>query len=259
MSVILKALRTQKKEEQIKEGLNGEGVEQPEIASVFGQQNSGSLGRFFGVKVFRMVGLILGSVIALGLLSYTLYWLVTKFFLKDQEAEQQLQNQVVIQKTPEQEAIELVRLANKSFYDLNYTESLEQFKKALEFDSKNMTIHNGMGLIYLRRKLYDNAEDHFKEALKLDENCAACYNNFGYLKTVTKDNMEALAYLKKAIQIDNNYADAHFNLAVLYENMGKLEEAVSAYSIFLDKQADKDSPIYRRVKEHVETLTGQPH
>jgi tetratricopeptide (TPR) repeat protein len=54
-----------------------------------------------------------------------------------------------------------------------------------------------------------------------------------------KQPQEALRFYREAIKLDPSFADAHYNLALLFESMGKKAEAVAhfrtARKIYLSK------------------------
>ncbi|MBI5236330.1 MAG: tetratricopeptide repeat protein [Deltaproteobacteria bacterium] len=87
-----------------------------------------------------------------------------------------------------------------------YDEAIKNYKAALEFDPDSMPAHNGLAVIYSIIGNKDNALEQFKEVLRL----AHYWNS----------------------------SDAHYNLALLYEQMGKTQEAVYHYGMALKINPD---------------------
>ena len=153
---------------------------------------------------------------------------------------------------------ELIKVEAKKAYEQgNWDASLSLWEKGLEQDPSNSSIHNNLGLIFLKKEIFSSAEKHFSRALELDQNCAECFNNLGYLKSLLGEAKEAETYLKKSIQLDPKYADPNFNLAVLYEKSENLGGAVQSFQNFLALQTDEKSEIFFKVRQHLRELTGK--
>ena len=147
--------------------------------------------------------------------------------------------------------------AKKSYEQGNWDVSLSLWQKGLEQSPNNASIHNNLGLIFLKKEIYSSAEKHFSRSLELDQSCAECFNNLGYLKSLLGEAKEAETYLKKSVQLNPQYADPHFNLAVLYEKNDNLGGAAQSFQNFLVLQKDPNSKISFKVQQHLRELTGK--
>ena len=70
----------------------------------------------------------------------------------------------------------------------------------------------------------NGAVNAFKKAAELDIQNANIFNNLGVSLSAIGNHEEALVALKKAICIDENYPEAHFNIANILKEQGKLRK-----------------------------------
>ncbi len=105
--------------------------------------------------------------------------------------------------------------------------------------SKNKEIDDLMKLAQLSKEQGDftSTLNSLNEILKLDSNNKRALNNIGNTYKETKNFNEAEKYYSKAISLDPNYKIAKINLAILYHDLGNLDKAEKLYKelILLDK------------------------
>jgi tetratricopeptide (TPR) repeat protein len=105
--------------------------------------------------------------------------------------------------------------------------------------------HVNLGIIFITKKSFNEAENSFNLALKIDPNNIYALNQLGYIYRINGDFPKAKASYEKAIDINSDYANAHLNLGILYDlYMYDLENAIEQYKIYTnlskeDKKVDK--------------------
>ena len=92
-----------------------------------------------------------------------------------------------------------------------------------------------LGVIYLSKKLFDQAILQFSNALKNwdrsdTEGMAILYNTIGFTYFESGQYDVSIYYYKEAINLNSNYTVALNNLAYSYEKKKMLQEAISTYS-----------------------------
>jgi len=86
------------------------------------------------------------------------------------------------------------------------------------------------GVYYSRLSKPDSAVYYYKKAKELtNENCAICDNNIGHVYFVNNQNDSARKYFNNVLALDSTYAHAHFNLGVIEEKEGNLQEAMNQF------------------------------
>lgn len=100
------------------------------------------------------------------------------------------------------------------------------FRKVIELDPKHVKAHFNLGHVLSERQRVDEAIAVVEKGLKVAPQDPLLHNLMGGCLTKNKDRWpEAEAALRKAIQLDPKFAIAHFNLGLLYFDMGKFADA----------------------------------
>jgi len=91
----------------------------------------------------------------------------------------------------------------------------------------------------IRQNVYWKEPLHFYErTLKYAPHSARMYSGLGIIYNAMGKREEAVTLYKKAIEIKSDYAKAHYNLGIAYAAMNKKEEAVAAYKKAIGINAD---------------------
>ena len=95
------------------------------------------------------------------------------------------------------------------------------------------SIANRLGLVYMDKEDYRNAEEWFLKALYYDPKYRAAYYHLGLIYFIkgqhgnsVSDYRMAEKYLKKALEISRSYRRARLLLSVIYSLLGKKEKAI---------------------------------
>ena len=168
MSIILKALRSQTKEEReskITLPPQGEGFFLGKVGFLKKRSN-------FPPK----------WVLLLGLLVLGIFFILTLWSLRNSSSEKtttkevptpniKMENKTPSQKPslPSQQDISEVGRAQQLFKNGNFNESLNILEKQMREGKESVQLHNDLGLVFLKKELFSSAEKHFSRALELDE------------------------------------------------------------------------------------------
>lgn len=102
--------------------------------------------------------------------------------------------------------------------------------------------HVNIGIIFIKTKAFEEAENSFNRALKINKNNIYALNQLGFLYRKQGDFIKAKKSYLSAIDINSNYAYAHLNLGILYDlYLYDLASAIEHYETYnkLSKEADK--------------------
>lgn len=128
-------------------------------------------------------------------------------------------------------AEELRDMGSKFLGSGDTAQALKHLTLAEQKDPNDPGIQYYLGLAYGTRELYDKAQEHFEKALKLKPDYSEVYNAMGALHAKRGQFAQAESAFKHAT--DNPFYDtphlAFFNLALLYENRGDTQKALSSY------------------------------
>lgn len=138
-----------------------------------------------------------------------------------------------------------------------YEKSLENYYKAIKYNEEtgNKTWmandYANIGIIQMRQKLYKEAIATYNKILKIYEELndqsgiATCYKNIGVCYAEQKENDLALEYYFKSLKIEKelnkeDIAGAYTNIASVYVNMQKREEAEKYFNMAYDLVRDTE-------------------
>ena len=112
---------------------------------------------------------------------------------------------------------------------------LSQLQKKNRSGSATPSEQYSLGVIYLSKKLFDQAIVQFSSALKnwdkLDtEGLATLYNTIGFTYFESGQYDVSIYYYKEDINLNSNYTRALNNLAYSYEKKKMIQEAIRTYS-----------------------------
>lgn len=122
-----------------------------------------------------------------------------------------------------------------------YDEARQHLTAALAADSERWQCHNGLGVLADLDGNHETAITHFRQALDVSSGApgladkARVLNNLGYSLYLKNDRESALKYFHKALYNDPGFDRAWENLGLVYTRQGDYYRAVDAYSHVMDK------------------------
>lgn len=116
----------------------------------------------------------------------------------------------------------------------NPRQSLETYKKALEYNPTQSFLYLLIGDFCLKHNLDEEAENIFGEAIALNENHTHLYNKMGIALRKQKKFDQAIENFLKAMKIKPDDANLHYNLAKAYYVKGDEQMAMEELNKALD-------------------------
>ncbi len=116
----------------------------------------------------------------------------------------------------------------------DFERAVRSYDMALKIDPSIDYIHNNLGYSYLLQGNYDAAIASFKKALALDGNNSRTNNNLGLAYAMNGQYDDAF----RQFQQSGDKAQAHYNLAGIYYEKGRFEEAKKEYRHVLNLNPD---------------------
>ena len=102
---------------------------------------------------------------------------------------------------------------------------------------------SGVGLVYLRQRLYDKAMEAFQTAQKMDGTLAEAYYGQGEVLRRQEKYLDAVPLLKRATELDRKYPQAQLALGATQIQLKQYDQAISTYSEGL-KWGARWSPLF---------------
>ena len=97
----------------------------------------------------------------------------------------------------------------------------------IQLDRSFVAAYRELGAIYMKSGRFDEAITIFAQAVALDDSSADTHNSLGSALASVGKSTAAIESFRKAAELDPNLASAWYNLAVLYHQLGAVEQAGS--------------------------------
>ena len=141
--------------------------------------------------------------------------------------------------------------------------ALSLYKKSLELNPKLAKSYNNIGSIYAQDGRLEEALSYYSKGLELQPWDAMSHSNIGVIlarKGERENNpqllQKGLAELEKALELDPRHFNAYMNLALLYIDFGRFDEATRYCDKALELWAD--NPEVHYIKGKLLTLQKRP-
>ena len=125
--------------------------------------------------------------------------------------------------------------------ELNEAAKLCEEAVARQGETRELLITQG--LIYARRKGWDEAQACFQRALELSPDDPDAWFNLGRVQLVLKQHEEALASFRKALKLRPDFSEACFNIGRLYYQQSRWGEARQYFEAALRAVPDVTNPL----------------
>jgi tetratricopeptide (TPR) repeat protein len=131
-----------------------------------------------------------------------------------------------------------------------------EYRIFLEFNPRDITIINKLGMVLYRRNKLREAAREFTKALKIDPANFDALDAMGLVKTAQQEYDQAISYHQQAIAIKTDDVLVHYHLGIALEKKGLLREAAIAYRKALEIQAAQGATSHgdQRAAKHAETI-----
>lgn len=126
----------------------------------------------------------------------------------------------------EQERIKtLLDEARSLARDLKWGESEKRYLEILLLDNRNKDAYQGIGMLYLKQKMYPQAKETFEYLAKTKQADDACYAALAEIAEVDGETGKAEEMRLKAVELRPRLACRHAELARHYADLGELAKA----------------------------------
>lgn len=107
-----------------------------------------------------------------------------------------------------------------------YHESLQEYQKALQLNSEDITLHNNIGTLYEKLKMVEMALHHYRKAVSLNPNFSISRHNLGALLFSQQKYGEAAANLKTAVLFGPDFSSSHYLLGMSLLKLGQRKQGM---------------------------------
>lgn len=146
------------------------------------------------------------------------------------------------------DAVSLNISADKLYQYGDIDGAVEEFKKALAVDPKNVNVHNSLGVCYGVQGKLDAAVKEFEATLRLDPEDVMATFNLGLARAKQGDQDKALELFLEAFRRDGDNPEVAYQIGVCYQEKNDIDTALE----YLEKAAQhtpKGAHIYGALGE----------
>jgi Tfp pilus assembly protein PilF len=135
-----------------------------------------------------------------------------------------------------------------------YDEAIEISRRALQEPcyARPALAHTNIGLAYLKKNQFVQAEEHFLIALDYQPELAEAHHNLGLVHERLGKRTKAILAFREAIRSNSDYPEAHASLGRLLLQDGRPEEARNAFERVIDLAPDSELAVASR--QHIKRL-----
>jgi Flp pilus assembly protein TadD len=134
-----------------------------------------------------------------------------------------------------------------AYYRIGIAEpSIQEAKAALAIRVNDPDAHKFLGLAYLAKRDFDNADRELNEALKLKPDYARVYGNLALSLSMRGQDLAALTLHRRATALDPKDAKLFYGAGISYARAHQTDEAIAAY-----KQAENLDPDDMRIRQNL--------
>lgn len=116
----------------------------------------------------------------------------------------------------------------------HYADAIAHIEKAVELDPKMARAYDNLGLCYFAQNDNDRAIINYQKAIALNNEAATPsavpYLNLAIAQQSLNQSDQAETNIREALRIDPKLAPAHYRLASILEDKGKLQSAIEELS-----------------------------
>jgi arylsulfatase A-like enzyme/Tfp pilus assembly protein PilF len=135
----------------------------------------------------------------------------------------------------------------------NLGRSVDAFSRALALDPSDARARQNLGIAYLKADDPVRAKGELEKALAINDRLAGAWNALGVARARLEDVDGALAAWRSAYESDPSRLDGLFNLGLLAARTGRVDDARSALTNFLER-APKGAPERRQAEDALRAI-----
>ncbi len=172
------------------------------------------------------------------------YYRMGRYYIAAQKPEKAVtEYEVALTKTsnPEAKLQLLAEIVSAELDQGKITSAKSRLRSVLKNEPGNLIAHDLLGAIYVREKLYPEAENEFEKQLKINPKSAIVYIQLAATHLARNDTNNAISTFERGLNALPNNEKLALSLAGIYEQQKNLEKAAELYAEVL--QINPQNPV----------------
>ncbi len=117
--------------------------------------------------------------------------------------------------------------------NLDWRDNLSLFSSLVAVTPSSVDGHYNLGQAYMDQGDQSKAEEHWSQTVKLDPMHSKAWNHLGNLALLKNNLNDAERKYNKSLSINEQNSEAHYNMALIMEQTGRIRQALYHYQSFL--------------------------
>ena len=144
----------------------------------------------------------------------------------------------------------LVNLGTVLLYNGKNEAALNYLRRAMQLAPKLPVTYYLAGIALYREEQLGEARSMFTRAVQLNPGNAEAFFYLANIESLTGEARLALKHFAASVKLDSSLADAHYNMARLYAEMGRLADAARSYDRAVHDGAAPDVDLEQFLRRH---------
>jgi len=111
--------------------------------------------------------------------------------------------------------------------------AFQEFQKILALHPDNAKAHFNLALVYYKQGLYDRELEEYRKTIELDPDHFEAHVHLGHADLAKGMDADAIREYEWVLKRDPNQLQVLYNLSLLYEDQGRLRDALSLLDRYL--------------------------
>ena len=129
-------------------------------------------------------------------------------------------------------------------------EAKHTYLRARQINDKDLSVYQGLGVVYAIKQQYDSSILSFRKAISLKAYCPEVHSNYANLFDILHQPDSALAEYAIAIAQNPDAYIPFMNRGQIYLRMNKYDEAIKDYTRATEIKPDNGAPYYQRAQAY---------
>ena len=113
----------------------------------------------------------------------------------------------------------------------NFAQAAQQYRRAIELSPDFVSAHNRLGITLNKLGQHAEATARFREAIRLDPGKAYLHNNLGFSLYLERRYEEAAEVLEQAVELQPEFHRARMNYAIVLAHLGQYDQALAEFRL----------------------------
>jgi tetratricopeptide (TPR) repeat protein len=145
---------------------------------------------------------------------------------------------------------------NEYYFNYDYINAIEHYRKAVEFDIKYTDAMDNMAICYRKMNLYDDAIYWYKKSIEILPNNCDAINNLAFVYNIQGRYSESYKLYQDIIKYEPNNPEGYYGIGMIMNIIGRYNDSIPYIGYSINKYIEANSEyvydaIYIQIKNFI--------